>query len=300
MLSDSPFFSIVIPTHNRPKMLGRAIGSILSSHRDDYEIVVINDGSTDSYQDIKERYKDIIHYCENKKSVGVAAARNMGVTLARGQWILFLDDDDELAPGYLERIKETIRSYEDCCAVWGGAKIIHKYSNCIRVEERTYPENYGQIKHLVNDLMMVGVGFGFAINKGVFKDIGMFDESFRFSEDTELFVRLVSNDRVPRPVPGIGVIKHEEHSERLSADFEIYAREDIYNKILEKHERDFLGKWRYNYIYLLMWSYCLHRQYGHKEFEVKDLDKLVRLGIPKEHIEECYLSHSNLSDEYIE
>jgi glycosyltransferase involved in cell wall biosynthesis len=281
-------------------MLSRAIDSILSSRWDDYEIIVVNDGSIDLYQDFKERYKDIVRYHEKDKSAGVASARNTGVLLAKGEWIVFLDDDDELAAGYLKRIKDTIRSYKDCCAVWGGVKIIQKVNNCVRVEERTYSDNYGQTKYLINDLMTIGVGFGFAINKDVFKEIGMFDESFRISEDTELFVRLVSNDFIPRPVPGIGVIKHEEHVERLSSDFEIYSSENIYNRILEKHERKFLVKWRYNYIYLLMWSYRLHRQYGNREFEAKDLDRLVRLGIPKEHIEECYLSYTNLSDEYIE
>lgn len=299
MFSDSPFFSIVIPTHNRAEMLGRAIDSILSSSWDDYEIIVVNDGSSDSYEDFKARYKDIIRYHENGESSGVASARNTGVAVAKGEWIVFLDDDDELAAGYLERIKETIGSYKDCCAVWGGVKIIQKVNNCIRVKERIFPDNYVDTKYLINDLVTIGVGFGFAINKAVFKDIGMFDESFRISEDTELFIRLVSNNYIPRPVPGIGVIKHEEHVERLSADFEIYSRENMYNRILEKHEREFLGKWRYNFIHVLMWSYRLHRQYGHKELEAKDLAKLVQLGIPKEHVDECYLSYSNLSDEYV-
>lgn len=299
MFSDSPFFSIVIPTHNRAEMLGRAIDSILSSAKGDYEIIVVNDGSSDSYQDFQARYKDIVHYRENGESAGVASARNIGVSLAKGEWIVFLDDDDELAVGYLERVKETIQSHKDCCAVWGGVRIIQKANNCIRAVERIFPDDYNDTKSLIQDLLTIGVGFGFAINKAVFKDIGMFDESFKMSEDTELFIRLISNDYIPRPVPGLGVIKHEEHVERLSADFEIYARENVYHRILEKHERDFLGKWRYNYIYMLMWSYRLHRQYGHQEFEARDLDKLVRLGIPKEHIDECYVTHSNLSDKYL-
>lgn len=299
MVSDFPFFSIVIPTHNRAEMLGRAVDSIVSSSMNDYEIIVVNDGSGDSYRDFKVRYKDKIRYHENSESMGVASARNRGVALAEGEWIVFLDDDDEMADGYLERIKETIQSHKDCCAVWGGVKIIQKVSNCIRVEERIFPGDYENTQYLINDLMTIGVGFGFSINKSLFLEIGMFDESFTVSEDTELFIRLVSNDYIPRPVPGVGVIKHEEHIERLSADFEVYSRENMYNRILEKHEQKFLGKWRYNYIYLLMWSYRLHRQYGHKELEAKDLVKLVQLGIPEAHIEECYLSYSNLSDKYL-
>ncbi|HEX7014071.1 MAG TPA: glycosyltransferase family 2 protein [Cyclobacteriaceae bacterium] len=295
----APFFSVVIPTHNRPALLVRAVESVLAPDRQDVEIIVVNDGSSVSYREFAGSYGDKLRYEEKAVSSGVASARNLGVSLSNGEWVIFLDDDDELAAGYLERIKETVKSVRDCCAVWSGVKIIRKANNCIRVEERTFSKSYHEQKYLVNDFLSISLGFGFAIRKKVFEDIGMFDEDFSVAEDTELFVRLVSNNYIPMPIPGIGVIKHEEHSDRLSADFEVYSRNNVYNRILEKNKNGFCEKWRYSYIQLLMWSYRLHRQYGRRDFENNDLARLVQMGIPQEHIEDCYLSYSELSAEYL-
>lgn len=295
---DIPFFSVVIPTHNRPGLLARAVDSVLIADRQDVEIIVVNDGSDVPYQEFIKSYNGRLRYHENSVSSGVASARNQGVSLATGEWLVFLDDDDELAVGYLERIRETVRSVKNCCAVWSGVKVIRIANNCIRVEERTFPKSYSEQKYLVNDFLSTSLGFGFSVSKKVFEEIGMFDEEFSVAEDTELFVRLVSNDYVPTPIPGVGVIKHEEHNERLSADFEIYSRNNVYNKILKKNENLFLEKCRYSYIQLLMWSYRLHRQYGHRDFADSDLARLVQMGIPQEHIEYCYSSYSELSAEY--
>lgn len=295
----TPFFSIVIPTHNRPALLARAVDSVLAADRPDVEIIVVNDGSSVSYKEFMDSYRDKLRYQENTVSSGVALVRNQGVSLAAGEWVVFLDDDDELAAGYLDRIEETVRSVKNCYAVWSGVKVIRIANNCLRVEERTFPESYSEQKYLVNDFLSASLGFGFAISKAVFEEIGMFDESFSVAEDTELFVRLVSNGYIPIPIPGVGVVKHEEHNDRLSADFEIYSRNDVYNKILNKNESRFLEKWRYSYIQLLMWSYRLHKQYGHKDLEDRNLLKLVRMGIPQEHIEYCYSSYSELSEEYL-
>lgn len=300
MVSDAPFFSVVIPTHNRPELLLRAINSVISSSYEDAEVVVINDGSTVAYPDLKERYGNKLRYREHSFSSGVASSRNIGVSIAKGKWIVFLDDDDELTSEYLQRIKDAIASYENCFAFWTGARVIQKIHNSVEIIERTFPDNYSSSKYLIKDLLSIGLGFGFAIDKNVFNSIGGFDDKFSVGEDTELFFRLLDKGYVPRPLPGVGVIKHEEHDDRLSSDYEIYSRENIYNKIFEKHKNGFCKKWRYNYIHMLMWSYRLHRNYGNEDFELNDFDALVRLGIPKEHIDECYLAGTDLSADYVQ
>lgn len=300
MALDAPFFSVVIPTYNRPALLSRAINSVLSSSYTDLEIIVVNDGSTVAYPDLEECFGSKLRYWESPISSGVASSRNLGVAMAKGKWVVFLDDDDELIPEYLWRIKKTIGSYENCVAVWTGARVIQKSNDGVKIAERTFPDNYSSPKYLIKDLLSIGLGFGFAIDKNVFNNIGKFDDKFSVGEDTELFFRLMANDYLPRPIPGVGVIKHEEHDNRLSSDYEIYSQENVYNKIFEKHKNGFCKKWRYNYIHMLMWSYRLHRIYGNEDFELNDFDTLVRLGIPKEHIDECYLTGSDLSAEYVQ
>lgn len=300
MVLDAPFFSVIIPTHNRPELLFRAINSVMSSSYDNTEIVVVNDGSVAAYPDLREYYDDRVHYYKSGASLGVAASRNLGVSMAKGEWIVFLDDDDELTPEYLSRIKGTIRSYEGCSAVWTGARVIQRINGSVEIMERTFPGDYSSTKHLIKDLLSIGLGFGFAIDKKVFNHVGKFDDKFSVGEDTELFFRLISNGYIPRPIPGVGVIKHEEHDDRLSSDYEIYSRENVYNKIFEKHKSGFCKEWRYNYIHMLMWSYRLHRNYGNEDSELCDFNTLVRLGIPGEHINECYLTGSDLSADYVE
>lgn len=299
MIMDGPFFSVVIPTYNRPELLPRAIDSVLSSSYRDAEIIVVNDGSTVAYPDLRERYGDKLRCCETPTSLGVASSRNIGVSLAKGKWIVFLDDDDELTPEYLWKIQDTIRSCEDCFAVWTGARLIQRINNSVEIMERTFPASYGSTKYLIKDLLSIGLGFGFAIDRNVFDSVGKFDHKFSVGEDTELFFRLISRGYIPMPIPGVGVIKHEEHNDRLSSDYEIYSRENVYNKIFEKHKNGFCKKWRYNYIHMLMWSYRLHRDYGNEDFELNAFDMLVRLGIPKEHIDECYLTGADLSADYV-
>lgn len=99
---DSPFFSIVIPAYNRAKLVGRAIDSCLGQDLRDFEVVVVDDGSTDGTPEAVRRYADPrVRLVTHKVNRGVCPARNTGVDASRGEWIVFLDSDDELLPGAL-------------------------------------------------------------------------------------------------------------------------------------------------------------------------------------------------------
>lgn len=93
--------SVIIPTYNRSKYIANTINSVLNQSFSDYEIIVINDGSTDDTEEILKPYKDKIIY-KKIKNQGVAAARNEGMKLASGKYIAYLDDDDLYQPYKLE------------------------------------------------------------------------------------------------------------------------------------------------------------------------------------------------------
>jgi glycosyltransferase involved in cell wall biosynthesis len=93
--------SVIIPAYNAGECIGRAIESVLGQSYSDYEIVVVDDGSTDNTADIVRQYGDKVRYV-HQKNAGVAVARNAGIAVARGDWIAFLDADDEWLPNKLK------------------------------------------------------------------------------------------------------------------------------------------------------------------------------------------------------
>jgi hypothetical protein len=104
-------FSICIPAFNRERLITRAIASCLNQNGADFEIVVIDDGSSDgtiaAVEAIADQRIRLLHFDTNR---GISAARNAAIAAARGEWMVILDSDDELLPGGLDRIREVVES----------------------------------------------------------------------------------------------------------------------------------------------------------------------------------------------
>jgi glycosyltransferase involved in cell wall biosynthesis len=93
--------SVIIPAYNSGQCIGRAIESVLAQSYSDYEIVVVNDGSTDRTAEVVRQYGNMVHYIY-QRNAGVAIARNVGIAAAKRRWIAFLDADDEWLPNKLK------------------------------------------------------------------------------------------------------------------------------------------------------------------------------------------------------
>ena len=108
----SPLFSIICATYNRAHVLSRAIESVKYQTFDDWELLIIDDGSTDNTDDVISSYlKDTrIHYSKMEKNRGVGAARNRGVSLSRAGWIVLLDSDNALVPSALAMMSNAIKA----------------------------------------------------------------------------------------------------------------------------------------------------------------------------------------------
>src|SRR5690349_5298733 len=95
--------SVIIPTYNRSTVLSRAIGSVLAQRSVDWELIIVDDGSTDGTENVARKFlNDGRVSFIRLENGGAPRARNAGLKQARGEWIVFLDSDDELLPGYFE------------------------------------------------------------------------------------------------------------------------------------------------------------------------------------------------------
>lgn len=122
-----PAISVIIPVYNAQEGLGQCIDSLLDQTFSDYEIIILNDGSTDNSLEVIQNYaskNDGIRVVD-KENEGVAKTRNRGIALAKGEYIVFIDNDDFIAPDYLECFYKAIEK-EKLDIVIGGYKRVNK------------------------------------------------------------------------------------------------------------------------------------------------------------------------------
>src|ERR1035437_9611740 len=121
-----PFFSIILPTFNRARLVGHAIENVLHQVFSDWELLIVDDGSRDDtftiirpfvLQDERIRY----HYARNQ---GLAMVRNQGLLMSRGKYITFLDSDDEYLPEHLALRAEYLKSHTETELLHGGVEVI--------------------------------------------------------------------------------------------------------------------------------------------------------------------------------
>lgn len=121
-MKNDPFISIVIPAYNVVEYLEETIKSVLREWTDSYEVIIVNDGATDGAKSLLDRYKDKVNSDRftviHKENSGVAAARNTGIKVARGEYIVFLDGDDLFEKNSLSLIETCLRENSPDCLIY--------------------------------------------------------------------------------------------------------------------------------------------------------------------------------------
>lgn len=291
-------FSIIIPTYKRPEKLSLALDSLRRQKKCSacFEVVIVNDGPTDVYEPNKFETSLNINYQVNEKNLGVSASRNRAATLAKGQWLVFLDDDDQMEESYLYTLMKHIKDNPLNQCFWSGVEIQKSLPE--NNEQRLYTSKNKTYSQILKQFLSIGLSFGVAIRKDFFLEIGMLDTNFKVGEDTDLFLRAIEYDVMPYPIESIGVIKNEEHADRLSFDYRLYSELDIYEKIFERHHLT-LCKYKEIYSALLFWAYRVHLLNGNIQKGQKIFDQLASMGFPPSYISHCYSEGVELSEEYL-
>lgn len=184
---NKPLISVIIPVHNLEKYLQEAIDSVLAQTYRHFEIIIVDDGSTDRSEEIILEYvrkqPDRIRHIAQQNQ-GAAAARNRGIEIAKGEWIAFLDGDDVWKPHKLERQLQIVRKRP-------GINFLSSFSE-IYGQQGLVWKNSPSLANIKFELLLHGcfIILSTVLIKKELLHEEMFDKSFSAAHDLELFVRL--------------------------------------------------------------------------------------------------------------
>lgn len=192
---NGPSISIVLPTHNRAALVPRAVRSVLAQTDAEFQLVVVDDGSADATPQVLAGFAGDprLLLLRNDVAQGPSAARNRGIEAAAGEWIAFLDDDDELLPAYLERLRAHLRGHPGLGLAWTGVERLHHDRQPPRLQTLRWHDHWdGQAPAAHRFLKFFALSFGVAIRREALLRAGLFDERFRATEDIDLAMRLLA------------------------------------------------------------------------------------------------------------
>lgn len=204
-----PLISVIVPTFNRWPVLRRAVDSVLAQRFADFELIVVDDGSTDGTSEKLQKSSLPLLVTQRK---GVAAARNFGVSRSCGRYIAFLDSDDAWLPRKLETQAAFMTRHTDVKICQTDEIWIR---NGVRVNAKAvHRKPSGEIYPRCLELCLVSPS-AVMMTRELFESFGGFDESFPVCEDYELWLRIGAKFPVPLIADPL-VIKYGGHADQLS------------------------------------------------------------------------------------
>lgn len=214
MSTPPPVITVVIPVWNGEQTIERTLASALAQTFTNLEVLVINDGSTDSTAERVGRFNDPRVRLHNFTNAGLAASRNRGIRLARGEFIAFLDADDLWLPRKLERQLEALRARPAAALAYG-------FSDCVDADDRyighgSHIEHSGTVYEKLLLANFLDNGSTPLVRASALATSGIFDESLPAAEDWDLWLRLAWHFEVvcvPEPLT-----LYRVHGQSMSAN----------------------------------------------------------------------------------
>jgi glycosyltransferase involved in cell wall biosynthesis len=190
-----PKIAVIIPTYNRANLIGESIESVLRQTFADFEIIVVDDGSTDNTKEVVQSFNDPRIRYEYKENGGVSAARNTGAKMTVAEYITFLDSDDTYLPDALEKMAAFLDAHKEIGFVYGQAHIMKVGGVAYRVRKSSiydYSTVIDSIEQLREFIFYKPLNVStFTARHACFDEIGGFNEGMWWGEDYQFFVRLV-------------------------------------------------------------------------------------------------------------
>ena len=224
--------SVVIPLYNKEKDIKRAIESVLNQTFQKFEIIVVNDGSTDKSAEIVQNIKDSRIRLINQKNAGVSAARNKGIEEAKYEYIAFLDADDFWEKNFLETVWKLKNKYLKCGVFATSYKFLYSDGTV------GYPVIHGLDKNfegIIDNYFKIAVqsdpvfcSISVMIKKDCLKKIGGFPVGIRAGEDLLTWARLAVNCKIAYSYKHLAVFCKEDTFVRIP-DFSNYVSNELMN-----------------------------------------------------------------------
>jgi glycosyltransferase involved in cell wall biosynthesis len=234
-----PEVSVIIPTYNRSQKVVRAIESVLGQSFRDFEVIVVDDGSTDDTYQSLTRFGSSITYIRSAVNRGVSAARNAGVKGSSAPWIAFLDSDDYWLREKLQIQVESVRRNPEWVACQTEEIWIRRGR---RVNPKTrHKKPSGDIFKQSLRLCLVSPS-SVIVSRGLFDEVGLFDERLQAAEDYDLWLRISCRYPVYL-IPQELVVKEGGHEDQLSTRFPGMDRFRI-NSIVNLINSGVLSSWQ--------------------------------------------------------
>ena len=269
--------SVVIPLFNKEGLIGTTINTVLSQTYQDFEIIVVNDGSTDDSATEVEKINDSRIRLINQKNAGVSAARNRGIHEAKGEYLALLDGDDEWKPDYLKTQFELTQKYPECD--------IYCVNYCFR-------DLAGQITPtVINHLSFKGIdgvlsnyfevascshppicSISILARKGIFESVGGFPIGIKSGEDLLTWARLACRYKIAYSLKPLAIFVESASDTNVSkavqrSGGEQYVLDELL-KLYHEHPnivglKDYVIRWYKIYCVL-----CIEINNNHKILEL--------------------------------
>ncbi len=223
--------SVVLPAYNRETLVRRAIESVLTQTFGDFELIVVDDTSTDDTYKVIETYSNDtrITICRNESNVGPGASRNRGIRMSKAPYVAFMDSDDRWLPEKLARQVEAIEQHPGCDVCYCGA-LYYAAEQCY------YLPITGTMKSYAGDLSRE-ILFGnpttpqtLLVRRELLAKVGLFDETLEINEDWDLAIRLAQATEFAFVAEPLAIIYRTPNSVSSNRLKDAYFRERLLDK----------------------------------------------------------------------
>ena len=185
-------FSVVIPLYNKANYIQNCLESVLKQTHKEFEVILVNDGSTDGSETVVERFQDSRIRLVHQENKGASAARNKAISLAKHEWIALIDADDYWYPNHLEELQNTIEQFPKADVVCNNYEILLD-NDFIKQPAFSieYPLKAQYIEDYFKGSLIDPIAWTSALSftSSIFKKVGEFDTNIKSGQDIDLMVK---------------------------------------------------------------------------------------------------------------